>query len=921
MPVPHPDTEADTRDPGTGRARRDDASTPDTPKWHASSVDTVLENVGATRAGLRETEAMQRLQQHGPNTLPSPPRPTALLRFLRQFHNILIYVLLVAAAITLALGHFVDAGVITGVVLINAVIGFVQEGKAEQALEAMRGIMPLQAQVLRDADRKTIHAEALVPGDIVFLCSGDKVPADLRLLEVRSLRIAEATLTGESAPVEKQVVPVDAGCELGDRASMAYSGTLVTYGQGAGVVVATGAATELGHISGMLAQVEALSTPLLRRLAEFGRQLTWAVLAVAALMFAAGVTLRGYMLGEMFLASVGLAVAAIPEGLPAIMTITLAIGVRRMATRNAIIRRLPAAEVLGSVTVICSDKTGTLTTNEMTVQAVMTAEATYGVTGVGYAPDGGFRLGSLDVQTAEHTVLKDFARAVTLCNDASLRPVDGRWELTGDPTEGALVTLSMKTGLDQNIEKASCPRIDVIPFESIHRFMASLHHDQRGRVLVFLKGAPERVLELCSMQRQRDGDAHLCRGAWAGRMREAAADGMRLLAVAMRIQYDPLRELLVRDVESGGFTLLGVACIADPPREEARRAIEACRDAGIRVKMITGDHVDTAAAIGRQLGLATEIRAVTGVSIDGLPDEALQEIVSSTDVFARASPEHKLRLVHALQAQGQIVAMTGDGVNDAPALKRADVGVAMGLKGTEAAKEAAEIVLADDNFASIVAAVEEGRTAYDNIRKAILFILPTNGGEAGMILVAVLMGMTLPITPVQILWVNMITAVTLSLAIAFERPEADTMRRPPRDPAESLLSRYLVWRIALVSVLLVMGSLGLFLFEMSRGATLEAARTAAVNALVMGEIVYLFNCRHVRASSLTRETFFGNRYVLLAVALLVVFQLLFTYLPAMQVLFGTAALDFPAWWRIVSFGAALILAVEYEKSLFRRTSG
>lgn len=887
--------------------------------WHASPGSVALEILGATSKGLTEAEARQRVAQYGPNTLPPPPRQSTLVRFLRQFHNVLIYVLLAAGVITLALGHAVDAGVIVGVVMINAVIGFIQEGKAERALDAIRNMLPLQAQVLRDGQRKTVDAATLVPGDIVFICSGDKVPADMRLIDARGLRIGEAVLTGESVPVEKQIAPVALECELGDRTSMAYSGTLVTYGQGTGVVTATGAATEIGRISQMLSQVQELSTPLLRKLADFGQKLTWAILAASGLLFLIGTTLRGYSANEMFLAAVGLAVAAIPEGLPAIMTITLAIGVRRMASRNAIIRRLPAAEVLGSVTVICSDKTGTLTRNEMTVQRVLTADQTYDVSGVGYAPDGGFGSQGLDVDVDQHPALQELARAGLLCNDASVRLADGGWQLAGDPTEGALVALSMKAGLDPAFERSALPRTDVIPFESEHRFMASMHHDHSGRGVVFLKGAPERVFELCSMQRQHRSDVLLNRHAWTERMDRAAGEGMRLLALAVRDGQGHLRELTFSDVEAGGFTLLAIVGITDPPREEARRAVAACLDAGVRVKMITGDHVATASAIGRQLGLAPDIRAVAGGSIDALDDAALQDLVAETDVFARASPAHKLRLVSALQARGNVVAMTGDGVNDAPALKRADVGVAMGCKGTEAAKEAAEIVLADDNFASIVAAVEEGRTAYDNIRKAILFILPTNGGEAGMVLIAILLGMTLPITPVQILWVNMITAVTLSLAIAFERSERDTMRRRPRDPGEPLLSRYLVWRIVFVSVLLVAGSLGLFLWELWRGAELATARTAAVNALVMGEVVYLFNCRHITASSLNLEGVFGNRYVLMAIALLMVFQLLFTYLPIMQILFGTGALDAAAWLRITGFGLLLLFMVEFEKRMFRTT--
>ena len=880
---------------------------------------SVLEKLAAAREGLTQPEAESRLRRFGANTLPSPHRRSPVLRFLLQFHNVLIYVLLAAAIVTIVLGHWVDAGVIAGVVLINAIIGHVQEGKAEHALEAIRRMLSPQAQVLRDGRRKEMPAECLAPGDIVFVFPGDKVPADLRLLEVRSLRVGEAVLTGESMAVEKQVAPVREDSELGDRSSMAYSGTLVTYGQGVGVVTATGVATEIGRISAMLGQVQDLTTPLLKKLAAFGRRLTWIIISASCLLFVFGVFIRGYSARDMFLAAVGLAVAAIPEGLPAIMTITLAIGVQRMARRQAIIRRLPAVEALGSVTVICSDKTGTLTKNEMTVQQVITADAVFEVTGAGYEPRGGFTLDGREVDMAKHRELADICRAGLLCNDASLHYEDEQWQLAGDPTEGALITLALKSGLDQDFEREALPRTDTIPFESEHRFMASLHHDHAGNGCVFLKGAPERILELSRSQREADKNRPLQLPWWHARMDDAAASGMRLLAVAMRVAENHRLELDFSDVEPGGFTLLAVLGIADPPREEAVRAVAACRSAGIRVKMITGDHAATATAIGKHLALADRIRTVNGASLDAMDDTQLQVLVAETEVFARASPAHKLRLVTALQKQGEVIAMTGDGVNDAPALKRADVGVAMGCKGTEAAKEAAEIVLADDNFASIVAAGEEGRTAYDNIRKAIMFILPTNGGEAGMILIAILLGIDMPITPVQILWVNMITAVTLSLVIAFEQAEPDIMQRPPRSPAEPLLSRFLIWRIVLVSALLMIGSLGLFLWELSHGAGLHAARTVAVNALVMGEIMYLFNCRHMTASSLTREGAIGNHYMLWAIGVLLLCQMLLTYLPVMHAMFGTAALGFASWGRIFLFGVALMLTVELEKFLLWRT--
>ncbi|MCD6706405.1 MAG: cation-transporting P-type ATPase [Thiobacillus sp.] len=893
----------------------------DSPRWHSLSVSDTLTRLEAPREGLPPDEVDARRAQFGPNRLP-PPRPQpAWQRLLLQFHNVLIYVLLAAGLITALLGHWLDSGVIFGVVVINAVIGFIQEGRAEEALDAIRDMLSLHATVTRAGERHEIPAEDLVPGDIVHLASGDRVPADLRLISVKSLRVMEAALTGESLAVDKQVDPVEADAALGDRASMAWSGTLVTYGQGIGVVVATGTATELGRISTLLATVEKLTTPLLKLMARFGQWLAGVILLLSALIFGFGVWVRGYPASDMFLAAVGLAVAAIPEGLPAIMTITLAIGVTRMAHRNAIIRRLPAVETLGAVSVICSDKTGTLTRNEMTVQTVIGADAMFEVSGSGYAPEGGFSHGGERADSESHPLLRDVAHAAFLCNDAELRETDAGWQLAGDPTEGALLTLALKAGLDPHQTREELPRSDVIPFESEHRFMATLNHDHDGRGFIYLKGAPERVLALCGTQRSADGEAPLDPGFWRARMEETAAQGMRLLALAVR--HETATTLNFSDIEDGGFTLLAVLGLADPPREEAVKAVATCRAAGIQVKMITGDHAATAQAIGKQLGLGGHstgegVRTVTGADIEALDDAQLREVVAKTDIFARASPEHKLRLVEALQSLGHVTAMTGDGVNDAPALRRADVGVAMGQKGTEAAKEAAEMVLADDNFASIAHAVEEGRTVYSNLKKAIVFILPTNMAQAGMVLIAILLGITLPITPVQILWVNMVTAVTLALALAFERPEPEAMRQPPRNPNEPLLTRFMLWRIVFVTMFLVAGSLGLFLWELERGVPLDVARTAAINALVMGEIFYLFNCRRLTAPVVGWSGVAGNRAVLIAIGILVVLQGLFTYLPVLQSLFATAPLDLAAWGRILVFGVVVYSVVEIEKALIRR---
>jgi magnesium-transporting ATPase (P-type) len=890
-----------------------------TPHWHALDADDVLTRFDTPRAGLDAAAVAERLLRHGGNRLPPPARTPAWKRFLLQLHNVLIYVLLAAGVVTALLGHALDSAVIFGVVVVNAIIGHLQEGRAEQALDAIRNLLSPHAIVTRAGLRQEIPAEGLVPGDIVHLASGDRVPADLRLIEVKNLRVMEAALTGESLAVDKQVARVDADAALGDRASMAWSGTLVTYGQGSGVVVATGTQTELGRISTLLATVEQLTTPLLRQMAYFGRWLAAAILLLTAAVFAFGVWVRDYAASDMFLAAVGLAVAAIPEGLPAIMTITLAIGVTRMARRHAIIRRLPAVETLGAVTVICSDKTGTLTKNEMTVQRVITASCGYAVSGSGYAPEGGFRCDDRNVDASGDALLQDIARAALLCNDAALHETDAGWQLAGDPTEGALLTLAMKAGLDSQQARKALPRTDVIPFESEHRFMATLNHDHAGHGFIFLKGAPERVLALCASERSVNGDTPLDADAWHARMHDAAAEGMRLLALAVR-RGDTETALNFGDIEDGGFTLLAVLGLADPPREEAIRAVAACRVAGIKVKMITGDHAATAHAIGRQLGLDESVEAMTGAEIETLDDAALRSVVGEVDVFARASPEHKLRLVEALQSRGEVTAMTGDGVNDAPALKRADIGVAMGQKGTEAAKEAAGMVLADDNFASIAHAVEEGRTVYGNLKKALVFILPTNAAQAGMVVIAILLGLTLPITPVQILWVNMVTAVTLALAIAFEKPEPNVMREPPRDPREPLLTRFMLWRIVFVTVFLVAGSLGIFLWELERGMPLDVARTAAVNALVMGEIFYLFNCRRLTAPVVGWSGFVGNRAVLVAIGILVVLQALFTFGPLLQMLFGTTPLDGLTWLKIFAFGVIVYSVVEIEKALVRRAT-
>jgi len=885
--------------------------------WHAHDAANVLAQLDALPAGLDAGEARRRYELHGPNRLPEPPRPGPLQRFGRQLNNVLIYVLLSAAVVTAIMGHWVDASVIMAVILVNTIIGFVQEGKAESALDAIRKMLSLTANVLRAGQRHEVPAEDLVPGDIVLLVSGDKVPADLRLIEARSLRIDEAALTGESVAVEKNTAAAAPDAAIGDRTGMAYSGTLVTYGQGRGVVTATGSRTEIGRISELIAQVEEISTPLMRRMTVFGRWLTVAILASAAATFAFGTWFRDYSLNDMFMAAVSLAVAAIPEGLPAIMTVTLAIGVQRMAKRHAIIRRLPAVETLGSVTVICSDKTGTLTRNEMTAQTVVTAEHEYTVSGVGYAPDGGFTEGGRVVLAEQDPGLLAIARAALLCNDAQLLEQDGQWQLRGDPTEGALLALALKAGLAFETEHDTAPRADAIPFESEHRFMATLHHDHAGGATSWVKGAPERLLEMCALEQRGNEQQAINVAQWHRRVDALAAEGKRVLALAVRRFDTPPPELRFSDVEQG-LVLLGLVGMIDPPREEAVKAVAQCQQAGIRVIMITGDHAATAAAVGRQLGIGGAGRALTGADVERLDDAQLCDLVRGAEIFARASPEHKLRLVEALQRNGEIVAMTGDGVNDAPALKRADVGVAMGNKGTEAAKDASEIVLSDDNFASIAHAVEEGRTVYDNLKKAITFMLPINGGESLTVVAAIVAGVLLPITPVQILWVNMVSSVALGLTLAFEPTERDVMRRPPHRPNEPLLSAFLVWRVIFVSTLFLAGIFGMFNWALQRGFSPEEARTMAVNTLVAMEVFYLFSVRYLRTPSFTLTGVKGTPPVLIAVFLVFGLQLAFTYAPFMHTLFSSRPIAFGDGVLIVLTGVAVLVILEVEKWLLRR---
>lgn len=883
--------------------------------FHAIPVDHALDALSTGREGLTSNEAGRRLAEHGANRLPAPPQRSALVRFLLHFHNILIYVLLAAAAITATLGHMIDTGVILAVVLANAIIGFIQEGRAENALAAIREMLAPHSAVLRGGARQTIDAIDLVPGDIVLLEAGDRVPADVRLIEARGVKVEEAILTGESVPVDKDPAPAPNDASLGDRTSMAFSGTLLVSGAARGLVVATGRNTEIGRISGMLATVETLTTPLVRQMDVFARWLTLFILLVGAGVLAFGTIVRHLPFDEMFMIVVALAVSAIPEGLPAVLTITLAVGVQTMARHNAIVRRLPAIETLGSVSVICTDKTGTLTRNEMMVAALVSADDQFTVEGSGYAPMGVIRIGDGAADPVSHRVLVEFARAAALCNDAAIVHSGDAWHVEGDPMEGALLALAGKIMDGASDPFAHLTRTDAIPFDAEWRYMAVLSHDHEGHGFVFVKGAPEAVLAMCRDVCKGNGStAPLDQAYWLREIEALAGKGQRVIALASRTMRQHDTVLNTADLR-GSLSLTGLVGLIDPPRSEAIKAVAECHEAGIKVKMITGDHGATARAIAEQVGLRNYSRVLTGADIAKMSDSELADAAFEIDVFARTSPADKLRLVTALQSRGLIVAMTGDGVNDAPALKRADAGTAMGIKGSAAAKEASELVLADDNFASIAAAVKEGRTVYDNIKKVISWTLPTNAGESGTIIVALFLGMTLPITPVQILWVNLVTAITLGIALAFEPTEQGTMRRPPRPRDAPLLTGELIWHIILVSSLILCGVFGVFAYAIDQDYPLALAQTMAVNTLVVLKIFHLFFIRNIHGTSMTWSAVRGTPVVWFAIVSVTMAQFAVTYLPPLQAVFGTQAIPISDGVMIVAIGVVFFALIELEKQM------
>lgn len=874
--------------------------------WHAEPLERVYPALQGGPEGLDDPEAQERLKHFGPNRLPEAPRPHPLRRFLAQFKSVLILVLLVAGIITAILGEWIETSVIMGVVLINAVIGFVQEGKAEEAMLALRDMLSPQARVQRGGRILNLPAEQLVPGDLVLLQAGDRVPADLRLVEARDLQINEAPLTGESLPVLKQADTLAMELPLAERRNMAFAATLATRGVGKGIVIATGLQSEIGRISGMLARVQVPRTPLLKQMDHFSRVLSAGILAISLAILLFGWSVHGQDPRELFMAVIGLAVAAIPEGLPAVITIILAIGVQRMARRQAIIRQLPAIETLGAVSVICTDKTGTLTQNAMRVEEIVLGREE-------------LLLAELRDEEAQLLVrrspaLAELLLAGILCNDAEAAPANEGWTLEGDPTETALLELAIDLGLDPQGLRAASPRLDLLPFESDRQLMITLNQSSHGNQL-FLKGAPERVMDLVEAQGFSGSQETLDRAFWQAQVMSLASRGYRILALATRAAEIGQGHIDGQD-PGKGWILLGLVGMEDPPRMEAGPAVARCQAAGIRVKMITGDHAVTARAIGARLGIGDGEKVLEGNALEVLDDRALAEQVRRVDVFARISPEQKLRLVEALQAQGAVVAMTGDGVNDAAALRRANVGIAMGRKGTDAAREAAEMVLADDNFATISHAVEEGRGVYDNIQKTLLYILPTNAGEALILVLAILLGMQLPITPVQVLWVNMITSVTLGLALAFEPVEPGVMQRPPRNPNASLLSGSMLFRILYIGLLLVAGTAAIFYWLLRSGAGLDYARTAAVNTLVLFEIFYLLPVRALHGSVWQGHVLKGNPWSWGLIGLVLVLQGLFTYWPPMQALFSTAALRPLDWLWMTLLASSVFWLVELEKFLF-----
>lgn len=877
-------------------------------KWYGIESAKVLELLSTDlESGLDEILVAKRQAEFGANELPEPKKDPALVKFFKHFNDVLIYVLLAAAVVTLFLGHYIDTAVILMVVVINAIIGYIQQSKAEKALDSIRKMLSLKATVLRNSVRKEVPSAELVPGDIVVLMAGDRIPADSRILEADNLNVEESSLTGESTAVEKNPAVLSDDTGLGDRLNMLFAGTTIASGSGIGIVVAIGADTELGKISSSMEEVDQLQTPLLKQTAAFGKVISLIIVISAAVMFGIGYLFHDYETADLLLAIIGLTVAAIPEGLPAVLSIILAIGVQRMAAKNAIVRNLPSVETLGAVTVICSDKTGTLTKNEMTVTSVMLKDKEFAVTGTGYSPKGSILHGTKSASLEDFSDLKEFLIAVKTVNESDLRcDEQGQWVISGDATEGCLITLAEKAE-DAVIR---LPILSKIPFDSSYKYMAALV-EKDGSRWIYVKGAPERLLIMADLESSSGEGAN-----WQDKMYRHANNGERLMGAAVKKVSSSKLSIDQEDMESG-FRLIGLAGIIDPPREEVIEAIQQCKKAGIIVKMITGDHKDTAVAIGAQMGIGDGKRVLEGRELDRMDDRQLTYAALNYDVFARTSPNNKLQLVKALQAENHVCAMTGDGVNDAPALKRADIGVAMGIKGTEVSKEAAGMVLVDDNFSTIVNAVKEGRRVYDNLKKTILFILPTNVSEGALIFVSILFGTTLPLTAVQILWVNMISAITISLAIAFEKLEPGAMERSPRKSTAKLLGPYYIFRVAFVSLIICGGILLMNRLLADQQVDPAIINTMTLQALVMSQLMYLFNCRSETEFAVNRD-FFSNKIAFLVSGVLIAIQLAVTYVPFMNILLGTVPLEARNWIWPLGIGISVFIIVEMEKWIVRQ---
>ncbi|MFZ6027177.1 MAG: cation-translocating P-type ATPase [Chloroflexota bacterium] len=884
----------------------------ETKSWHTLNREDVLAQLRSQPAGLPAAEAEARLRQYGPNELQAARRISPWEILLEQFKNVLILILLGATVLSLFLGHGVESVVIAVIVLFAVGLGFVQEYRAERAIEALRQMAAPTATVLRDSVEVEVAASGLVPGDVILLHTGDRVPADVRLIETVNLQVEEAALTGESLPVEKHVHALEnPELSVGDRKNMAYAGTAVTYGRGKGVAVATGMQTEFGKIAQLLQTVESGKTPLQQNLDRVGTVLARAAFVVVAIIVVLGL-MRGQPFIEMLIFGIALAVAVVPEALPAVVTISLAIGVQKMVKRNALIRRLPAVETLGSTSVICSDKTGTLTKDEMTIRKIFTAGQMFHVSGAGYEPEGQFAANG-DAFTSPTPALQQTLLAAALSSDTRLVKLPtGGWDIKGDPTEGALVVAAAKAGMQKETLEASYPRVHEIPFSSETKRMTTLHENGDG-VVAYAKGAPEVILEGCDFvlteggprPLDADGRAHILAQA-----QDMAGDALRVLGVATKPDATP-------ETAERGMTFLGLAGMIDPPRLEAKEAISVCAQAGIRPVMITGDHPVTAQAIARELGLLRNGgRVVTGVELEEMSDEHLGREVENISVYARVSPSHKLRVVTAWQARGHIAAMTGDGVNDAPALKKADIGIAMGITGTDVTKEAAAMTLTDDNFASIVAAVEEGRGVFGNIKKYLMYLLSSNIGEIGLMAGSALLGLPLPLTAVQILYVNLATDGLPALALSVDPPETDLMKRKPRDPRTGIFTRPVVTLMVLGGLWSMLINLGLFAWAIHSGRSQAEAMTMTFVSLVLIQFFKAYNFRSDRHSVLQKP--FANKWLNLAVGWEIVLLFLIVYLPFLHEPFSTYALPLVDWLIVGGLAVTIVPVLEIAKWMERR---